>query len=572
MSEKSRDILIVAVVMVLSIMAYASTLTHELVWDDIGIVRYIDSTVEEGGLPALLSAQFATHIEEGYVSGYYRPVVVASLWFDSLIKKFFPRIYHLTNILLHALNTLLVFILLRFMTAPYGAAVGAMIFAVHPVHSESVAFVSGRTDLWAAFFLLLAVIAWIRERKGLSPAPARERFWSFAAFFMACLSKEAAILLPAVLLVWEAVVPGSEPAGKAAWWSRNRKWVLGWALVLTSVLVLRFLVFGVDLGLDQSRTGSLSSAESTLSLLMIGRMLLVYLRLLVLPWPLRIYYGPAELQVTWLVVLGAILFLLMVLYTYRRCARSDAIQSVVWIFLFLVPVLAVGARGGALLAERFLYIPSVGFCLMAGALAAVIKIDRRLVNAGMGLLIAIMLVGSMKQSAVWKNEITLFSEHIKVAPTVINGHYNLGNAYSAKGRQLDAVREYRGVVASDRDHYKAWFNMGNSLAALKRYEEAAEAFQQALRIKPELIAGYVNLGATLLKAGEFEKSASVYRKGLDLAPGDTKLNLGLILVYLETGNRQAAEDHIGKLEEEDKTLAGIINKFLLESQVEGPQH
>jgi tetratricopeptide (TPR) repeat protein len=75
-----------------------------------------------------------------------------------------------------------------------------------------------------------------------------------------------------------------------------------------------------------------------------------------------------------------------------------------------------------------------------------------------------------------------------------------------------------------------------------------------------------------MKAGEFEKSASVYRKGLDLAPDDTRLNLGLILVYLEAGNRQAAEDHIRKLEKEDKSLAGIINKFLLENHVENPQH
>lgn len=568
MPEKIKDILVIAAVVVLAVTAYASTLTHELVWDDIEIAKYIDTIVQDGGLSALVTSQFATHIEEGYVSGYYRPVTVISLWFDSMLTGYFPYFYHLTNIILHALNTLLVFVLLRLLNVRFAAAVGSMIFAVHPVHSESVSFVSGRTDLWAAFFVLLAVVAWIRERRGLSTTPARDRLWSFVAFFMACLSKEVAFMLPAVLLVWEAATPGFRQAGQHGWWSRNRRWILGWAAAFACVLALRFLVFGPDLGLVQSRAGQVGSGESAFSLPLIGKMLLVYLRLLVLPWPLKVYYGPAELQITVAVVLGAVLFLSLALYNFWRCGKDSAVLGVVWIILFLVPVLVVEARGGALLAERFLYLPSVGFCLLAGTLAAGLTVSRRVSAAGIGLLVALMMVGSVKQSAIWKNEITLFDELVKVAPMATTGHYNQGNAYAAGSRQLDAIQAYRRVVGIDRGHYRAYFNMGNSLVALGRYDEAVESYRQALRIKPDLIPGYINLGVLFVERGEFGKSIELFRKGIQYAPGDSRLHLGLTSAYLKAGDRQAAHDHQRILEKEDRALAEIIKRFLLEGEGE----
>ena len=165
--DRTREVCLLIGLVILSVSAYAGTINHDLVWDDPEIVLYVDSIVREGGLPALVTSQFATHIEEGYVSGYYRPLVLVSLWFDSHLAGGLAWAYHLTNIILHAVNTILVLMLLRLIAGNFPAALGAMIFAVHPVHSESVAFVSGRTDLWAAFFVLVAALLWARERRAL---------------------------------------------------------------------------------------------------------------------------------------------------------------------------------------------------------------------------------------------------------------------------------------------------------------------------------------------------------------------------------------------------------------------
>ena len=119
--EKSGNILIIACIAVLAVSAFGGTLSHELVWDDVSILKYIDSVIEQGGLKAVLISQFATHIEEGYVSGYYRPVPIASLWFDSIISPFFPYQYHLVNILLHGINSVLVFLVFRIFLTRFAA-------------------------------------------------------------------------------------------------------------------------------------------------------------------------------------------------------------------------------------------------------------------------------------------------------------------------------------------------------------------------------------------------------------------------------------------------------------------
>ena len=166
---KSRAFLPVFLVSCLSFAVYATTLTHGLLWDDNGVLDHIKTVTGEGGFPALFTSRFATHVEEGYVSGYYRPVSMWSLNLDSFYVRFLPFQYHLMNILLHVLNTVLVFLLICVLANPAAAFIGSAIFAIHPVHVGSVVFVSGRTDLMATLFVILSTIFFIRVRNGRTP-------------------------------------------------------------------------------------------------------------------------------------------------------------------------------------------------------------------------------------------------------------------------------------------------------------------------------------------------------------------------------------------------------------------
>ena len=142
--------------MSLAALVYVNTLANELVWDDIGLREFIAITVHKGGLPALLRAEF--FLERPL--GYYRPLVLLSLWLDGQFSPVFPIAYHATNVVLHSINTGLAFaVLTRWLPSPTAATLGAILFAVHPVHTESVAFVSGRTDLLACAFVLISCLA-----------------------------------------------------------------------------------------------------------------------------------------------------------------------------------------------------------------------------------------------------------------------------------------------------------------------------------------------------------------------------------------------------------------------------
>jgi tetratricopeptide (TPR) repeat protein len=294
----------------------------------------------------------------------------------------------------------------------------------------------------------------------------------------------------------------------------------------------------------------------------------MYFRLVILPWPLRVFYSLHELVVTWATVLAVLVLLSLFIFVCRSGRKNASISAAILLTVFLIPVLLTDHRGGALLAERFLYLPSVGFCLLAGNLVDIWPGSRRVLISGLGVLIALMFFGTGIQNRVWKNEIILFTELTRVSPMVPGGYYNLGNAFAEEGRHLEAVTAYQRTVQIDPGHHRAFFNMGNSFRNLGRYRDAVDAYNEALRIDPTLEAVYVNLGVAYMEEGEPKRSIGVYLRGLHYAPEDVRLHIGLVLAYMETGDRSAAEGHYRLLEGKDPELAGLLKK-LLEDDVGG---
>jgi hypothetical protein len=563
-SVNTGSVLFAAAACLIALAVYAGTLTHELVWDDTGVLEHIGSITEKGGLKAVFTSQFATHVEEGYVSGFYRPVPMISLWLDTMYATLFPFQYHLVNILLHGINTILVFLLINTIATPFAAFAGSVIFAVHPVHSESVSFVSGRTDLWAAIFLLLSVYLWLRVRKRQAKSAVVEGSVSVGAFLLACLSKEVAYVMPAVLLLWDAVLPAAIPGQRQGWWVRNRSWIFGWLAVLSCVAVMRYVVFGPSLGLDRSGGLQAQSAGGFAQWALVARIFLMYLRLVILPWPLKVFYSPHELVLTMTTVTAVLVLVSLLIITYRRGLKAISVSAAVWITVFLLPVLATGLRDGAPLAERFLYLPSVGFCLLAGVLADTCTKRRPIVLSGLGLLVILMSLATCVQNRVWKDEIALFTELTAVSPLSPDGHYNLGNALSEKGRHTESVNAFRRAIDIDPRHFRAYFNMGNSLRSLGQLSGASDAFRETLRLENTFVPAYVNLGVTYMEMRDYDLSVDIFLRGLSYAPGDLRLHTGLMLAFLGKGDRTAAEAHHSALKKTNPEIAVLIGRIITE--------
>jgi tetratricopeptide (TPR) repeat protein len=524
-------------VFVLAAAVYAGTVGHTLVWDDEPLTALVAGRVQAGGVPALLAAEF--RLEEDLPTGYYRPLVLLTLWVVAALFHSSPTAYHARNVLLHATASLLVYALLlaAFGSLP-GALAGGALFAAHPAHVESVAFVSGRTDVLCAVFLLLSTLLWVRVRHGAARKAGVERLASLAAFALACLAKETAFVLPAALLLWELCDSGT---GAGAFGARARRawpWLLGWVAVLAAVLLLR-AALGIPLGSGGAGDGA--GAERIVA------RAAEYARLLLVPWPLNAWYTPSQVRLSPLNAACVLALLAAGVLAAGAPLRRAGIKGLAWAAVFIVPALGLVGYSSAEIAERFLYIPSVGYAMVVAGLAARAESSgrraRALAFAALALLAALFAAGTVLRARVWRDEETFFRAMTLSSPDAKTGYHGLGRALAARRDYGGAIASYREALARE-PSARTHFNLGNAYAAIGLLEQAAASYQEALRIRPDYPEAHNNLALVLADQRRLDEAVAHYRESLRLRPGhaNTLFNLGSALA-LQGRVEEAAESY-----------------------------
>lgn len=498
-----------AAIGLLAAAAFALTAGFDLVWDDPLLLEWTRSCYREGGIAGVLGAPFRLKPEAPL--GYYRPVVMLSLLADELAWGGSPVAFHLTNILLHAGASVLALFLLSALGAGRGAAAaGAALFAVHPVHVESVAFVSGRTDLLAAVFALAAALAWLRDRSGAPAHAGLLRSAGLALFALACLSKEVAFPLPLVLAAWDLALP--RPA-RAGWPSARRTWWIGAGAVLAGALALRALVAGEPL---RASGGDFALAPGAL---------LTALRLLVAPWPLNAYYTADQVGLgssgpwgTMGLLAAAALIASWVVLSAARFRRAGWL-SAAWTAAFLLPGLGLVAHGGAAIAERFLYLPSVGIAILALGLEGLAPRARR---AGIALAFAaaaLFLPLTIARSGVWRSEEALFASLIRSSPRCVEGYLGLAHSRSRTGRHDDAIGLLEQALALEPRSPRVHLKLGLEYGSSGRLEEAIASLRRAAALDPGYPEAHATLGLTYLRAGRAVEARAALQRAVELRPG-----------------------------------------------------
>lgn len=563
---------------------FAPSLGFDLVWDDPGLLRNVQRLVAQGGLGELLSAPF--RIDANVATGYWRPWTYVSLWFDSLWGAGRPFAFHLTNVLLHAACSVLVFRLLaRLGLGTTGAWLGGLAFAAHPVHVDSVAFVSGRTDVWALLFCLLGVEAWSRARHERGRRAILFGLLSLVAYFLALGAKEVALMLPSVLLAWSVLEALSERPRQLAPRLRSLlPWIVGWGAVVGLNLLARGGIYSEPIVVGPSESlepwDALRRLEASLA----------YLRLLVLPWPLRPYYTAAEISLT--VINGAAAGLLAALagwLLWRRDSRRFALLGLLWIVGFLVPVLGWVPVRAAVIAERFLYLPSVGLSVLVAACANGSLGARRLTGTVSLAAVFGLAVATTVRLPVWRDDVTLFTDAISRAPGFVHGYCNLGSAlhthdrleeavpvlrrglqvapdlaycHTTLGRTLAKLGRPREALASFRTASELeptvgmhWHDLGICLRDLGQPEPSVDAFVRAIELDPSLFDARLNLGQAYLTLGQFDRARSAYERAVELDASSGEGLAGLAVSSAALGDRARATDLLRRLEALNPALA-----------------
>lgn len=534
----------VSVVAILAFLLFAGSLNYDFVWDDQHIIHYTRQIAGEKGPAGLLSVPFMESYKDrpGSIQ-YYRPVVLLSMWANDFLEQPSPFLYHLINVLLHVANSLLVFVLLKqILPESVGALIGGVIFAVHPVHAESVAWISGRTDMLAAFFVLLTVNLWYRARQDLDQSVAAPMLLGLLFFSLACLAKEVAFLFPILAAFWAlSDRPGSDKSMKAVV-SRDGKWILGWLAVGGLLFLIRanFLDMGEGRGLFSTfpLTGQ---ALLTLSVEVV-RNLVVYFRLLWFPWPLAVYYPPSVPGVTPLTVAAALSFVVLCLYFSGKRHGRIGLLALFWVVVFLLPVTGIFSLGLSEVAERFCYLPSVGVAMAAGlALGfAWSKVGvRRLLAITVSGLIALLSIGSVIHSGRWANEVILFNYAVNNSRVKIpNMYFNLGTAYMGVGDHRKAAEAFEEAIRLHPTYVRAMLNFSATLIVLGEHERALEVISEAGTLSPENHKIWSTQGVVLELLGQTSEALQAYSRAMELAPEDPTAGYHMGNLLLKLGRME----------------------------------
>ncbi len=454
-------------------------------WDD--ALNFLDNPHYRGLGPAQLRWMFTT-----FHAGHYIPLTWLSLGLDYLLWGLHPAGYHLTSLLLHAATALCFYFLalrlLRLALPPatthaarrWGAALAALVFAVHPLRVESVAWATERRDVLSGLFYVLALLCYLKALERAPAARPRPRWYglTLACFAAAVLSKSIAVTLPVTLLVLD-VYPLRRLGGPAGW-RVPRPWLekLPFFALSATAATVAFLAL-LPLGNARSLAGMGLGFRVFLSVYGLA----FYLFKTVLPLDLSPLY-PLSVTITWW-HFAAVAGTTVVAVLMRR--RWPAFTAVCLVYaITLAPVLGFFHNGPQAVADRYSYLACLGWALLLGAAAAHTWAGARVVRVVLCAAIVALAVLTWEQAAVWRSAVTLWSHAASLGSGGRAAHANLADALEAEGRPGEAIPHY--LEALRRSAKKApWHvRLGRLYARAGDDSAAVRHFGEALAEEPGL--------------------------------------------------------------------------------------
>lgn len=520
-----------AAIFLAALLVYIPAMSAGFIWDD-------DQEITAN--PSLRSVAGLVEIWSGASAADYLPLKTTMLWAEYHLWGARPEPYHVVNILLHAADAVLVWLALRRLGIP-GAWLAGFFFAIHPVHAESVAWISERKNTLSLLFFLLSALAYFRFEK-----TERRRDYALAlgCFVAAALCKSHVIVLPAVLLL-------------CAWWRRGA--VSRRDLARCAPFFLAAAVFGaLTVWLQYERAiGSEAIPIGGFASRLAGAGMAVwwYLEKALLPLNLmEIYpvwhFNPPR---AWQFAPAAALVLLMALLWRARAHRAAraALFALAYFVVTLLPVLGffkMSYMRHTLVADHFQYLPDIGIialCTAAGVelyRRAHSRVWRRALAAVCALQALVFAAGTWERASVHRSEETLWRDTLARNPQSWQAHSHYGAAMFGKGYYAAAMRHFTRAMELKPDNPESHNNVALLLAMEGRLDDAIAEYEKAVRIRDEP-QFRINLAQALGAAGRFREAAEQYRAALAVDPGNVaaRCNLGDVLFKMGRPDEAKAE-------------------------------
>jgi protein O-mannosyl-transferase len=536
---------VVLVGAVLAALAYLQDLRYDFILDDIQLIQLNDSITSWRDWKAafvtdIFSSKSPTIPVEA-AAIHYRPIY--KLWqvLNQQLFGFAVPWWHLASLLLHFIVIVLVYqVGIKLLKDRWTAALAALLFAFHPIHVESVAYVTASTDILVTLFALISFLAYLRSREG--DASPFTFVASVLAAALAMMSKETAVMFPWLLVAYEALRE-TPPGTKQSW--KRYLWTLPYFGVVAGYVAARTLLFGLNAG-----TGPGGSRMA--ALLDIPLVLIVYLHNLLWPFRLSFFY-PAEWGSQWALLKGAAVLLVMLTAFFlwnRYRDRSGVRLQLLWAAILFVPaVLGVFAFVREdWVHDRHMYLVSVPICLIAAAILTDPMWPTKTSVIVSSLVLAILLADTAIQVPRFSDNVTIYTSALKVAPHNLLAHDFYAAGLWMYGRHEEGLQEFKICTelaprsATTHGHY------GIALAEMGRDDDAKGEFAKALQLSPrptEFRAYQLSqLAGIELRQSEFSEAAGHLREAVQIAPQSLNYHSALAQALRHQGLTKEADEEM----------------------------
>ncbi len=565
--------IVVLVCIVLAV--YWNTLWNGFVWDDVGLVTWNRAILS---LDLHHIIQYFTDRDVTHAPGeIYRPISLLTYAINYQLSGINPFGYHLTNLIIHTLNSILIFyLLISILEEEKVALFSALLFATHPVQTEAVGWLKDRDDLLAMFFVLLSLYLYINARKNIRQRHTQDHkgqkpqivcqisipllIISLFFYLLGLLSKEMAITLPLILILYDLCFSPHQ-VGKLKQWL----FYIPYFLITLGYLTLREIV------LKQVAQRGYLGGSFIYTMFTMLKVFVHYLKLLILPLNLCVDYSAfpisRNIDLFSLFIFAVVLLIGVISYKYSRVVTF----AIFWFFITLLPVSNI-IPIKIPMAERFLYIPSLGFVLLLGLTIktalqmATQRLWKGIILSFLLVILAFYSIRTSKRNRDWKDNFTLWKSTVTTCPSP-RAHTNLGIELFKRKRFNQAAIELKKAISSPNvdspipfiylgdiyteegiferameEYQKAWYlaekggisdrnpdklliqqkyHIKTSLGLLYldqgKLEQAIFELKEAINIKPDNIEAYNDLGLVYMQKNEFDKAISAFKKALTVA-------------------------------------------------------
>ena len=544
---KTKHLLPILLLVCVSALIYFNSLSNGFVYDDFGTIVENVHIKRFGNYLSSFSNPSYFKISGGEAS--YRPVATLSYYLLYAIFGLNPFGYHLISIALHIFNVILVYQIAHVIfDDKRSSVIAGLLFACHPVNTEAVNGISYNEDLIAAFFFFLALLSYMKLK---TTAPKRDLVFFILPllfFLLGLLSKEMAITLPAMVVLYDITL--REPVSKEISVNRvlevvqNRKYYyVGYLGTSLLYLWLRFFAIYNPEEVETQIWGRLIDRIIYLPVVFFD-----YIKLSLFPFNLNadyVFSYPNRFFDVW-PVLSLIIVLGLIIFSFLAFKRSRAVSfGIWWFFITLFPVYNLIQIYNPF-AERYLYIPLFGFCLVIAILIEY-GLNRFSFNRSAVLKAAIILgivvfyaTIAINRNKDWQDSYSLWTQTLAVEPNSVRAHGNLARVYQEKGLIEESLREVRKTIELNPKDFKAYYNLGVTLGKQGFVTKAISAYKKAIEMNPQFKNAHFNLGNIYKAQNLLEKAKQAYKKVVEIDPEDTEARNNLGVIYAMQGKLDAA--------------------------------